>query len=81
MVANFRGARILPADNQQERSVVLQVLGALLVFATLWAALQTEGVPVDRCAGDDADGCAGTSIPRTPQASLSRTLDAVARLI
>jgi len=57
--------------------VVLQVLGAVLVFATLWAALQTEGVPVDRCAGEDTDNCAGTSISHASQpcSQLTRPAD------
>jgi hypothetical protein len=47
--------------------VVLQLLGVVLVFATVWAALQIEGAPMDGCAGDGADSCAGTTIPSVPQ--------------
>ena len=43
-------------------NLILRVLGAVLVFATLWAALQFEGVPTDSCAGEVADTDAGKPI-------------------
>jgi len=43
-------------------NMILRVLGAVLVFATLWAALQFEGVPTDSCAGEVADTDAGKPI-------------------
>jgi hypothetical protein len=60
--------------------VVLQLLGVVLVLATVWAALQIEGVPMDRCAGDGTDNCAGTTIPSVPQISPSPSVGAVGSL-
>ena len=51
--------------------MVLQVLGVVLVFATVWAALQIEGVPTDRCAGDGTDSSPGKRIPCASQISPS----------
>jgi hypothetical protein len=42
--------------------MILQVLGAAVVFATMWAALQIEGVPTDSCAGEGTDSDAGQDI-------------------
>jgi len=50
----------------------LQVLGAVLVLATIWAALQAEGIPADSCAGERSDSCEGTGVRATPIAALHR---------
>ena len=50
----------------------LQVLGAVLVIATMWAALQAEGVPPDSCAGERSDSCEGTGVRATHRAALPR---------
>jgi len=49
-------------------SMILRVLGAVLVFATVWAALQFEGVPTDSCAGEVADTDAGKALPCSKRA-------------
>jgi hypothetical protein len=49
-------------------NMILRVLGAALVFATIWAALQFEGVPTDSCAGEVTDTDAGKAIPSSKRA-------------
>jgi hypothetical protein len=44
----------------------LQVLGAVLVIATMWAALQLEGIPADSCASERPDSAAGTGVQVPP---------------
>lgn len=61
--------------------MVLHMLGVVLVFATVWAALQIEGVPMDRYAADGTDSCAGKSIPCAPQICPSPPVSVVARPI
>jgi len=42
--------------------MAIQIFSALLILATMWAALQLEGVPVESCAGDGTDDAAGKRI-------------------
>jgi len=44
-------------------NTILRVLGAVLVFATMWAALQFEGMPTEHCAGEVENADAGKGAP------------------
>jgi len=49
--------------------MVLELLGAVLVIATIWAALQVEGVPADSCASERSDSGAGSGVQVAPPCS------------
>jgi len=48
--------------------MVLELLGAVVVIATIWAALQLEGIPSCDCAGEGSAPDTGIGIPLPPAA-------------
>jgi hypothetical protein len=60
-------------DRCAERCMVLELLGAVVVIATIWAALQLEGLPTDSCASGGSDPCADKGIRCAPLSAEAAT--------